>query len=149
MPRPNALFELAPMGIRLIASTPHAMATLTTPAATSDAARLVACCDDPHWVSTVVAGVLSGSPAASHAVRVTLKLCSPTWLTQPPTTCPTSAGSMPVRATSSLWTRPSKAAGWSDDSPPLRLPTGVRTASTTTTDRPDIGELMLVDGNGA
>ena len=34
----------------------------------------------------------SGRPAASHAVRVTLKLCSPTWLTQPPTTWPISAG---------------------------------------------------------
>ena len=37
----------------------------------------------------------------SHAVRVMLNACSPTWLTQPPTTWPTSAGSMPERSTSS------------------------------------------------
>jgi hypothetical protein len=30
----------------------------------SEVARLVACCEDPHWVSTVVAAVPSGSPAA-------------------------------------------------------------------------------------
>ena len=72
--------------MRLITSTPQARATSTTPAPTSDDARLVACWLDPHCVSTVVAAVDSGRPAASHAVRVTLKLCSPTWLTQPPTT---------------------------------------------------------------
>ena len=49
-----------PIGTRLIASTPHARATSTTPAPTSDVARLVACCDDPHWVSTVVAATDSG-----------------------------------------------------------------------------------------
>ena len=106
--------------------------------------------DDPHCVSTVVAGVPSGSPAASHAVRVTLKLCSPTWLTHPPTTCPTSAGSMPVRATSSLWTRPSRARRVERRQAAVAAcRSGVRTASTITTDRPDIEELMLVDGNGA
>ena len=72
-------------------STPHARATSTTPAPTSDDARLVACWLEPHWVSIVVAGVVIGRPAASHAVRVTLKLCSPTWLTQPPTTWPIGA----------------------------------------------------------
>jgi len=40
----------------------------------------------PHCVSIVVAAVDCDSPAANQAVRVTLKLCSPTWLTQPPTT---------------------------------------------------------------
>ena len=40
----------------------------------------------------------AADPAASHAVRAMLKACSPTWLTQPPTTWPTSAGSMPVRS---------------------------------------------------
>ena len=34
----------------------------------------------------------SGSPALSHAVRAMLNVCSPTWLTQPPMTWPTSAG---------------------------------------------------------
>ena len=75
-----------PIGIRLITSTPQARATSTTPAPTSEEARFVACWLEPHCVSMVVAAVDIGSPAASHAVRVTLKLCSPTWLTQPPTT---------------------------------------------------------------
>ena len=78
--------ELDPMGMRLITSTPQATAASTTPEPTSAMARLVACWLEPHWVSTVVAGTESGRPAASHAVRVRLKLCSPTWLTQPPTT---------------------------------------------------------------
>jgi hypothetical protein len=67
-------------------STPQAMATSTTPEPTRLVARLVACWDEPHWVSTVVAAVVSGSPALSQAVRPTLNDCSPTWLTQPVTT---------------------------------------------------------------
>ena len=78
--------EFEPIGMRLITSTPVARATSTTPAPTSDVARLVACWLLPHWVSTVVAATDIGRPAASQAVRVTLKLCSPTWLTHPPTT---------------------------------------------------------------
>ena len=61
-----------------------------------------ACWLEPHWASTVVAATSSGSPAASHAVRATLKACMPIWLTQPPTTWPTSAGSTPVRSNSGL-----------------------------------------------
>jgi len=40
---------------------------------------------EPHWASTVVPAVSMGSPAASHAVRVMSKVCSPVWVTQPPT----------------------------------------------------------------
>src|SRR5512134_3015120 len=80
MPSPRSLRELDPIGIRLITSTPQAIATSTTPLATSEVARLVACWLDPHCASTVVAGTDNGRPAASQAVRVTLKLCSPTWL---------------------------------------------------------------------
>jgi hypothetical protein len=85
--------------MRLITSTPQARATSTTPLPTSAVARLVACWLEPHWVSTVVLATDIGRPAASHAVRVMLNACSPTWLTQPPTTWPISAGSMPVRST--------------------------------------------------
>ena len=53
---------------------------------------------DPHWVSMVVAATVNGNPAASQALRVMFNVCSPTWLTQPPTTWPTSLGSMPVRS---------------------------------------------------
>ena len=55
MPRPRSLRPLEPIGTRLMISTPQARATSTTPPATRRVARLVACCDEPHWVSTVVA----------------------------------------------------------------------------------------------
>src|SRR5262245_11920687 len=84
-----------PIGTWLIDSTPQATSPSTTPEPTRLVARLVAGCEDPHWLSTVVAGASMGSPAVSHAVRATLKACMPTWLTQPPTTCSTSLGSMP------------------------------------------------------
>ena len=96
---------------------------------------LVACCDEPHCVLTVVAAASSGRPACSHAVRVTLAACMPTWPTHPPTTCPTSDGSMPERSTTARCTSPSRSAECMADSPPLRRPTGLRTASTTTTSR--------------
>src|SRR5579871_45813 len=114
-------------------STPHEIAASTTPEATRLAARLVACWLDPHWLSTVVPATLIGSPAASHAVREMLNDCSPAWVTQPPTTCPTSAGSIPARSTSARWTWASKSAGWIVDRPPPRRPIGLRTASTMTT----------------
>ena len=39
---------------------------------------------------------------------------------------------MPARLTNSTWVAPSSSAGWKPDSHPLRLPMGVRTASTIT-----------------
>src|SRR5438270_683765 len=132
-PRPSFLDEFEPMGMRLMLSTPHATATSTAPEAIRLAARLAACWLDPHWVSTVVAAVVSGRPAASQAVRAMLKDCSPTWETQPDTTCPTSDGSIPVRPTSDVRAVPSRSAGWTVERPPLRRPTGVRTASMITT----------------
>src|SRR3954469_19400215 len=114
-------------------STPQARATSTTPAPTSDVARLVACWLDPHWLSTVVAATDCGRPAESHAVRAMLKLCSPTWLTHPPTTWPISAGSIPDRSITASCTAASSSAGWTLDRPPPRRPTGVRSASTITT----------------
>src|SRR5580693_1403710 len=50
------------------------------------AAKLTACCDEPHWRSTVTPGTDSGQPAPTTAVRAISKVCSPTWLTQPQTT---------------------------------------------------------------
>ena len=132
-PRPSLRLAFDPIGTRDISSTPQAMAMSTTPEPTRLVATLVACCDDPHWVSTVVAAVVRGRPALSQAVRPMLNDCSPTWLTHPVTTWPTSAGSMPDRDTSSLSTVPSSSAGCTVDSPPLRRPMGERTASTITT----------------
>jgi hypothetical protein len=132
-PRPSFFDEFDPMGTRDISSTPQAMATSTTPAPTRLVATLVACCDDPHCVSTVVEAVVRGRPALSQAVRPMLNDCSPTWLTQPATTWSTSVGSMPERSISSVRTVPSRSAGWTLAKPPLRRPMGERTASTMTT----------------
>ena len=132
-PKPSFLDELDPMGTRLIDSTPAATATSTTPEATRLAARLAACWLDPHWVSTVVAGVASGRPAASQAVRAMLNDCPPTCDTQPDTTWPTMPGSIRVRSTRAVRAVPSRSAGCIPARPPWRRPTGVRTASMMTT----------------
>src|SRR5207237_739840 len=59
---------------------------------------------------------------------------SPAWgpmaSTQPNTTSSTTAGSTPVRSTRARSTWAPRSAGWTWLSPPPRLPTGVRTAST-------------------
>ena len=124
---------LVPIGTLLIDSTPQATTTSAAPEATRLAARLVACCEDPHCESTVATPVAIGRPAVSQAVRAMLPVCSATWPTQPPTTWSTAAGSTPVRRNSSASGAASRSAGCSVDSPPLRRPTGVRTAPTTTT----------------
>ena len=125
--------EFDPIGMRVMDSTPAAMAMSTVPEATRLAARLAAWWLDPHWVSTVVAAVVMGRPAASQAVRAMLNDCSPTCDTHPVTTCWTAAGSMPVRSIRAMMGVPSRSAGCTVDRPPFRRPTGVRTASTITT----------------
>ena len=65
-------------------------------------------------------------------MRATLNPCSPAWVTQPPTTCSTVEGSMPDRFTTSTCAAPSTSAARRPESHPLRLPIGVRTASTIT-----------------
>ena len=63
-----------------------------------------------------------------------LNVCSPTWLTQPPTTWPTSSGIDAGRARSPRAARsPSRSAGCTVARPPLRRPSGERAASTMTT----------------
>ena len=83
-------------------STPPPMTTSWTPEATSAAAKLIACWAEPHWRSTVVAGVSIGSPASSQALRPMLIACSPNCCTQPATTSSTSAASIPARSMSSV-----------------------------------------------
>jgi hypothetical protein len=129
---PGPLRTLAPSGTRDIASIPHPMPTSTAPAVTRFATKLLACCDEPHWQSTVVHAVSYGSPDDSHALRVTLLPCSPACVTQPPTTCSTIDASTPARFTTSICTAARISAGCSPDSNPLRFPIGVRTASTMT-----------------
>ena len=89
-PAPPRAFD--DIGARVIDSTPHAIARSYAPAITPCATKCAACCDEPHWRSTLVAGTCHGSPAATHALRVTLQPCSPAWVTQPPTTSSTQRG---------------------------------------------------------
>ena len=96
MPSPRSLRPLEPIGTRLMTSTPQATATSTTPPATSAVAEV------GGLLGRAALGVdgggghgLGAARRLSQAVRAMLKACSPTWLTQPPTTWPTSAGSMP------------------------------------------------------
>src|SRR5215212_11319604 len=137
-PSPRA----APMGTRLIDSTPPATTTSACPLITVAAAKATACWEDPHWRSIVVPGTLSGQPAASDALRPMLNVCSPTWLTQPQNTSSTTAGSTPDRSASAVRTCAERSTACTPDSPPPRLPTGVRTAAQMTASRMD---LLLVD----
>src|SRR4051794_15156594 len=122
----------APIGTRLMFSTPAAITTSYAPAMTPCAAKWAACWEDPHWRSTVVPTVFSGKPAASAALRPTFTAWSPTCMTQPMITSSTSAGSMPVRSTSARSVCAARSTGWVPASLPLRRPSGVRTASTMT-----------------
>ncbi|SKU89782.1 Uncharacterised protein [Mycobacteroides abscessus subsp. abscessus] len=82
-----------------------------------------------------------GSPAASAAQRAVLELCSPTCPTAPLITSSISAGSIPVRSTSSRIACACRSTGCTPESEPpgLPLPTGVRTASMIT------ASLMIYD----
>ena len=90
------------MGMWPMCSTPAPTTTSCTPAATSAAPRFTACWAEPHWRSTVAAGVSSGRPACSHALRPTLKPCSPNCWTQPQSTSSTAAAGMPARSMTSV-----------------------------------------------
>src|SRR5262245_2594937 len=122
----------APSGTWLMTSTPAATTTSAAPAMTAWAAKWAACCDEPHWRSTVVAGTASGQPAASTALRPTLTDWAPACMTHPMTTSSMIPGSIPVRSTRAPRVSAARSAGCHPDSLPLRLPPAVRTASTIT-----------------
>ena len=82
-------------------STPEPMAQSSTPEPIWAAAKFTACWPDPHWRSSVVAGVSIGRPASSQALRPMLKPCSPNCCTQPVITSSTSEASTPERSISS------------------------------------------------
>src|SRR3954452_4293799 len=135
-----------PIGMRLIDSTPPATTTSYCPAISPAAAKCTDCCEDPHCRSTVTPVTVSGQPAVSAAVRAMSKVCSPTCETQPQMTSSTRPGSTPARSTSALSTCADRFVGCTPDNPPLRLPTGVRTASTITASRMSTPS---VDGPGS
>ena len=80
----------------------------------------------------MVPGTDSGQPAASTALRAMFKLCSPTCITQPITTSSIMAGSMLLRVVSAVSISAARSTGCQFFNRPLRLPSGVRTASTMT-----------------
>ena len=55
MARPTPAPALAPSGIRLMTSTPQATPTSMAPAAIKLLTMWLACWDEPHWQSIVVA----------------------------------------------------------------------------------------------
>src|SRR5436190_12522145 len=116
-------------------SMPAAITTSYAPAITPCATKCAACCDEPHCRSTLVAGTLHGSPAATHALRVTLQPCSPACVTQPPTTSSISSGSRSLRSIIVRNTRPSRSVGCQPASAPLRFPKALRAQSTITASR--------------
>lgn len=122
--------EAKAMGIIDMFWVPPATTRSWVPDRTPCAAKCTACCEDPHWRSTVTPGTSSGRPAASQAVRAMSPACGPTVSRQPNTTSSTAAGSTPDRSISAFRTCAPRSAGWTADRPPPRRPTGVRTAST-------------------
>lgn len=126
------------MGTRLIDSTPPATTTSYWPAMRPAAAKCTDCCDEPHWRSTDTPGMEYGQPAAMTALRAMSIDCSPTCMTQPQMTSSMTDGSTPERSCSDFRTWADRSSGCVPESPPLRLPTGVRTASTMTASR-DMG----------
>ena len=82
---------LAPIGRLDITSQPPAITTSCVPLITACAAKWIACCDEPHWRSTVVPGTLIGRFDESTTLRQVGS--APTWLTQPQMTSSTTEGS--------------------------------------------------------
>src|SRR4051794_23533855 len=122
------------MGTRLIDSTPQATTTSCAPAMIAWAAKDAACWLEPHCRSMVVAGMCSGQPAASTAVRPMFSACSPACPTHPAITSSISAGSIPVRCARAPSTSASRSTGCTPERAPpgLPLPDAVRTTSTIT-----------------
>src|SRR5262249_25238129 len=142
-PTPPLAFD--DIGARVIDSTPHAIAQSYAPAITPCATKCTACCEEPHCRSTDVAGTVHGSPAATQALRVTLQPCSPAWVTQPPTTSSTSAGSKSLRSTIVRSTRPRRSVGCHSASAPLRFPKAERAQSTITASR--VAMSLMLEGD--
>ncbi|MNH09052.1 hypothetical protein D3C79_684940 [compost metagenome] len=69
--------------MRVMVCTPPTAITSWVPLITAWAAKCSACCDEPHWRSTVVPGTDNGSPAASQLVRAMSPAWAPMVSTQP------------------------------------------------------------------
>ena len=82
--REKALSGLAmTKGARLMLSTPPAMIRSASPAAMVRAPAITASRPEAQRRFTVRPGTVDGRPASSRAMRATLRLSSPAWLTAP------------------------------------------------------------------
>ena len=119
------------MGTPLMDSTPPAMTTSCVPDMTACAAKWIACCELPHWRSTVVPGTVVGRRSEdSTTPRPTLAVWLPTCETQPMITSSTRAPSASRPPTSASTTAAPSAAGCMWLMRPLRRPPAVRFAAT-------------------
>ena len=64
-------------------STPPARKQAPFPVSISRVAATTACMPEPQSRFMVAAGISTGSPASSTAMRATLRLSSPAWLASP------------------------------------------------------------------
>ena len=136
MPRSSGRAALEPMGTRLMTSTPHAHGDV------DDAGRHQGGGDVGGLLGRAALGVdgggghLEGQPGGQPggAGDVEAPACRSGSRSRPRPGRP-AAGSTPVRSNSALSGTPSRSAECMVDRPPLRRPTGVRTASTITTSR--------------
>ncbi len=120
----------APIGMRVMFSTPPATTRSCAPDFTAIAAKFTACWPEPQKRFSVVPGTSIGHPAASTAPRAMLQPCSAVWVTQPMITSSTSFGSTPVRSRIAFSETPSRSIGWTFLKLPFLRPRGVRQAST-------------------
>src|SRR6266542_6639042 len=118
---------------RLIDSAPPATAASASPSLMACAADTIACNPLPHSRLTLNAGVSTGRPPFTAATRPRYMSRTSVWMTLPNTACPTSTGSTPDRATTSLTTVAARSHGGTSFSPPPYLPIAVRTPDSTTT----------------
>jgi hypothetical protein len=117
------------MGNWLIFCTPPATTRSAVPLMTAWAAKCTLCCEEPHCRSIVTPGTDSGKPAASAQVLAMSPACDPIASMQPKMTSSMAAGSKSPRSVSVRMTWAPRSAGWVPAKPPLRRPTGLRTAS--------------------
>src|SRR5512138_499053 len=110
-------------------STPPATTQSAAPAAIRSAATAIAWSPEEQSRLTVIAGVETGSPARSAAMRATLAPCSASGKAQPSTTSSTLAGSTPLRSSTPRITAAARSSGRESLKPPLRARVpAVRTA---------------------
>src|SRR6476646_8112217 len=111
--------------------TPPARIRSAVPDMIACAPKEIACWLDPHCRSTVTPGTSSGEPAASQDSRAMFPACGPIASTQPAITSSTAPGSTSTRPNRPRHAAAPRSTGCTPASDPLRLPTAVRTASTT------------------